>query len=473
MELSYLVRGRVTFAALAVILAAGRQTDAGLPVSGVPVPELAAFDDSMQAHMARDSIDVGVLGVSRNGCIVYLRGFGSLSREVNLPENTPMRLASVEKPITSAAIRRLIADGQLSWTDYVFDLGQPAGGILPHDPWDGIGDDRLDNIVVQHVFDHRGGWDRATAPNGDPQFNSIGIAGAMGVAHPAGRDNTVRFMLSEPLEFTPGTNGCRDDDGNSTFCYSNFGYMVLGRIIEQVSGMSHLEYVRRNVLTPQLWVPSTEIFLGRTFAANQSPREPAYDCDGCTCTNVYNPAGAAVRCPYGGWNHESFVGHGNLVASAVPLLVYMENYQVGVGGAAGTPLTGTGSGSIHTGALNGTSTVMWQRSDGINIVVLYNNWEGGDHSFMQGQMISDIIDGGGITWPTFCVDGFWVQLGATNTLEVGGYNAPFRSVTTALASTTAGTKLRFKTSGTSNWTGTINERMRLDAPFGTVRIGQQ
>jgi len=460
-------------AALVVLPVTHRTVSAGLPESGVPVASLSAYDDAMQNFMATYAIEAGVLAVSRNGCIVYQRGFGLLgARGPNTPENTPMRIASVEKPLTSAAIRRLVAAGTIDWTDFVFNLGQAGGGLLPHVPWNGVGDNRLDNITVQNVFNHQGGWDRDTAPIRDPQFRSVQIANEMGVAHPAGRDNTIRYMLSEPLEFTPGTNGCRDDNGNAIFCYSNFGYMVLGRVIEQVTGVSHLTYVRQNVLTPAMWVPSTEIFLGRTFAANQSPREPSYDCDGCTCTNVYNPAGGTVGCPYGGWNHESFVGHGNLAVSAAPLLVYMDNYQVGVGGMAGTPITGTGNGSVHTGAIDGTSTVMWQRGDGTNIVVLFNKRSGSvDFAFEMGQTISDLVDDG-LSWPSFCVDGFWVDFGTAAAFEVGGYNAPFRSMNTALANTTNGTKLRFKP-GTSNWTGTINERMLLDAPFGLARIGVQ
>ena len=70
---------------------------AQLPVSGRPVPELKAFDDAMQSYMSTMGITAGVLAVSVDGCIVYQRGFGYLippPGEVNLPENTPMRLAT-------------------------------------------------------------------------------------------------------------------------------------------------------------------------------------------------------------------------------------------------------------------------------------------------------------------------------------------------------------------------------------------
>ena len=67
-----------------------------------------------------------------------------------------------------------------------------------------------------------------------------------------------------------------------------------------------------------MWVPARELFRGRTFDGSQNPREPTYRIDS-TCPSVFDPDGDDVSCPYGGWNHESFAGHGNLVASAATL----------------------------------------------------------------------------------------------------------------------------------------------------------
>ena len=69
-----------------------------LPVSGWPVPELQLFDDAMQDYMNTWSIGGGVLAVATSdGTIVYQRGFGRLhpASENALPENTPMRVASL------------------------------------------------------------------------------------------------------------------------------------------------------------------------------------------------------------------------------------------------------------------------------------------------------------------------------------------------------------------------------------------
>lgn len=465
-----------TVLALAAILIC-HSASAALPVTGMPVNSLASFDQSMQSFMASYSIDAGVLAVSRNGVIIYQRGFGTLYQNPNtysLPENTPFRIASCEKPLTSAAIRMLVADWGLTWNERLFNLGQNPPGVLNFVPWPALGDQNLKNVTVQEAFNHEGGWDESTAAIGDPQFKAIFIANAMGIQSPPGRANTTRYMLGQPLQYPPGTLGCTDPNGNPILCYSNFGYMVLGEVIEQWTGMSDWQFVNKYVLTPDMWVPSTEVFFGHSMILNA--REPAYE-GGTGCANVYNPNGPTVQCPYGGWDQDSFLGHGNLVASAAPLLTYMNYYQVDVGGGAGTPLNGSAPyGFAHAGSLDGENSVMFQRSDKINIVVFFNKRLPNDNphlAYTESLNISNLIDAmiaGQAPFPTFAVDGFWTDFTAPAGLEVGGYDEPFRSMNTALASTTDGTKLRFKP-GTSTWTGTINKKMLLDSPFGTTRVG--
>jgi CubicO group peptidase (beta-lactamase class C family) len=382
-----------------------------------------------------------------------------------MPENTPMRIASVEKPLTSAAIRRLITDqiGGLDFGDYIFDLGQPGGGILSYTPWNGLGDARLADITVRHCFDHMGGWNRDIAnvcSRGDPMGDEVCIAEAMGIPSPPTRDDIVRYMLGQTLQFTPGTE----------YAYSNLGYMLLGRVIEQRSGTDPLGYLQSQILTPGMWVPRSEIFYGRSFDSQQSVREPTYF-DDRMVTNVFDPDGADVWFPYGGFAIENMIGHGNYVASAAPLLIYMNHYQVGVGGYAGTPLNGGASYTdLHGGTLPGTGTVLRQRSDGINYVLLFNDTDvNGEAAY---TMLDAIIYNGGFTWPTRCVDGFWLDFHyAGPQPEFGGYNAPFRTMGAAIYSTGGdGAKLRIKP-GSSLWTGTLNYKIQLSAPLGTVRIG--
>ncbi len=443
-----------------------------LPTSGKPVPVLESFDALMQNFMADRGIAGGVLGVSKDGVIIYQRGFGS-----GIPENTPMRIASVEKPIVAAATVKLMGQGVLDMNDTVFNV-MGSGGILPHQPFNGSWSSTpawLASITVGDLLSHQSGWDRCAS--GDPQFQTLGFANAMGIPpSQIDRDDIISYMLTQPVDFQPGTSNCSTHP-DMNCCYSNFGYMVLGRVIEEVTGMGLMDYIRTEVLTPAMWVPNQEVIFGRTFAANQNPREPYYQCAGsCECTNVFNPGGSTVPCPYGNWHHEAFLGHGNLVVSAAPLLTYMNSYQIGVGAGAGALLQpgSFGVAGNHAGRLVGTSTIAWQRGDGINCVVLFTRGGGShaeDFSVLLDGLIDWLVADPQYPWPTTSVDGFWVDFNYSSGSGVGGYNVPFNSMPQALG-VGAGAKLRLKP-GSTSWTGIISSRTLIDAPLGTAVIGQQ
>src|SRR5262249_38714238 len=144
------------------------------------------------------------------------------------------RIASVSKPITSAAVLQLVEQGKLGLDDRVVDLldvrhnGDP---IAPADP-------RLKRVTIRHLLQHRGGWDRDKSF--DPMFRSVRIAREFGTRPPAGPELIIASMWKRPLDFDPGARSC----------YSNFGYCVLGRVIEKVSGISYEAYVREHILAP-------------------------------------------------------------------------------------------------------------------------------------------------------------------------------------------------------------------------------
>jgi len=80
--------------------------------------------------------------------------------------------------------------------------------------------------------------------------------------------------------------------------------------------------------------------------------------------------------------------------------------------------------------------------------------------------------GHGWSWPEASSDGVWVRVNSAAADGMGGYNSPWNGFGNAVTKAQANTRLRFK-AGDSNWTGTINKRLRLDAPLGQVRIGFQ
>jgi len=130
----------------------------------------------------------------------------------------------------------------------------------------------------------------------------------MGVPTPAGAEAIVRYMLDQPLQLAPG----------SRYAYSNFGYCVLGRVIEKVAGRRYGDYVQASVLGP---AGASCMRLGRTLLADAAPGEVRYyGYPGMGLARSVFPTGPArVPWAYGGWSIEAMDAHGGWLASAVDL----------------------------------------------------------------------------------------------------------------------------------------------------------
>jgi CubicO group peptidase (beta-lactamase class C family) len=163
--------------------------------------------------------------------MLLVRGYGLADHYDHVPV-TPQslfRIASLSKPFTSAAIFTLVEAGKLHTSDRVFGPGGILSSFALHKRADW-----LQAITVEHLLTHTaGGWSNKER---DPMFHEPGV-------HDPNRDRSVflqRTLDSYPLESQPGTR----------YAYSNFGYFLLGRVIEQISGMPYGEYVRQHVQAP-------------------------------------------------------------------------------------------------------------------------------------------------------------------------------------------------------------------------------
>lgn len=458
---------------IGLLVLSGALAAQGIPVSGRPTPSMNAFDDYMVNYMDANSIEAALLGIMRDGDILYLKGFGWLDPDafpaVAMPENAMVRLASVTKPVTAAATRHLVAStAGLDMNDDAFDVGQAGGGTLPTTPFNGVGDNRIDDITIEHLLRHQSGWDRDIA--GDLTYRECIIAQDYGVSSPPGRTRTLDWILGEPLEFAPGSGAE----------YSNIGYLAAGMIVEDRSNVGLLAYVRRNILTSSMWIPWHEIRLGRTFRADGLLREPWYRAD--SDDNVFDDCNTTVSEPYGSWDHEARIGQGGMISTTATMLELANRYHVNVGGTIGTDRDDTEilDNGIHGGLLPGSNTSLYQRIDGVNIFVFVN--KSGTNSVTDlrhaehiRREVRDLIVAGGFAWPTGTADGFWVvpcDASCDGIYDQGGYDMPIRSLDNAEWTLGHGSKVRLKPGTFKLTDGTISTRMRIDAPLGTAVIGR-
>ena len=318
----------------------------------------AILDTFSELH----GIGASALAIMKDGNVVYegVSGFMDPGSNMTTVPNVMMRVASVSKPVTAVAIRQLIADGLLELDTRAFDLGQPEGGVLTVQPFPSLGDSRLRNITVEHLLLHQAGWDRDITT--DWVFREIKIAEAMSVSSPPGRENMVRYVLGQPLQFDPGSESA----------YSNVGYLILGLIVEKVSEQDYLTYVRENIFAP-LGVSTEDVIQARTFPEDRSTREPWYDASGLS-RNVFDPRGPPVRSPDGGWDIEAKVAEAGLVTTTRALLEFADEYVVS-GSNIGKQRNGReerGWWAWAGGSLSGTNSLVYQSGEGINYVVLFN-----------------------------------------------------------------------------------------------------
>lgn len=242
--------------------------------------DLQHIDNTVQQAMD-NSNTVGLsLAITRRGRLVFAKGYGVADRTSNTPVNTShrFRIASVSKPMTSIGIMRLIESGQIRLTDRVFGQGGLLGETFGAQGT--YRDSRVLNITVQHLLEHTaGGWDNSDADGSDdPMFMNTSMTHAQ----------LIQWVLQNvPLEFAPGTR----------YQYSNFGYSVLGRIIERVTGMPYDTYMRDRVFTPS---GATSFAVGGDTLSARLPNEVVYYQHG---TGAANPYGMPVRRmdAHGGW----------------------------------------------------------------------------------------------------------------------------------------------------------------------------
>jgi CubicO group peptidase (beta-lactamase class C family) len=208
---------RTVILALALLAVAGCG-QIGLGATPQPTQQ-QEMDTFVQAHLATGNF-MGAVLVARGDEVLFQGGYGKANLELDVP-NTPetvFRLASLTKQFTAAAILQLQDQGKLSVNDTL-------DRYLPDFP-------NGSEITLHQLLNHSSGIP-------DPEYIAEGSNGSeLRQAHTF--DEMISQVAGQPLEFTPG----------SQYSYCNICYMMLGRIVEKVSGQSYADYLAEHIFQP-------------------------------------------------------------------------------------------------------------------------------------------------------------------------------------------------------------------------------
>ncbi|MGB0722863.1 MAG: serine hydrolase domain-containing protein [Gammaproteobacteria bacterium] len=364
--LSTLIRPPLIAAAL-MALSATTLPASPFSITGPEVPQLEAFDRYMRSVMTKWRVPGGALAVVRKGRLVLARGYGVADRNTRIPvePRSLFRIASVSKPITAVATLKLVEQGRLGLDDPIlpFLIGVP--GIDA-----GRSDKRMSKITIRHLLQHSGGW--ASDISADPMFNHEAVN--FGGGAPS-CENVVRHTLRRPLDFEPGTRKA----------YSNFGYCLLGVIIEQLTGQTYGRHIREQVLAP-MGIRRMDL------ARRDTPYPGEVRYHGLPGDDPYGFAIEAIG-PGGGWvasvvELARFMSHVDAVAEpadalklqtlkamiAPPAFVRPKRGESWYGlGFAVRDVPGKGYNWWHTGSLGGTHALAVRTWDGTVWVALMNH----------------------------------------------------------------------------------------------------
>jgi D-alanyl-D-alanine carboxypeptidase len=191
----------------------------------------------MAHEMAARQIPGAAVAVIANGAVVKRASYGKASLELDVPvtASTLFPLASTTKELTAVAIMTLVEDGKLALDDSVrAHLQELPASWAP--------------VTIRHCLSHTSGLPDAVAPD---QVNIIPLAGE--------RAALLALLAGRPLAAEPGVGAA----------YNQTGVMLLGDVIERVSGQRYKAYIEQRLLKPAgaigfAWGDSWVVVPGRT-----------------------------------------------------------------------------------------------------------------------------------------------------------------------------------------------------------------
>ena len=180
---------------------------------------LAAFRGKLQADAAADKFAGAVL-VAKNGQPIFTGAYGMADRQKQIPNTleTRFRIGSMNKMFTAVAILQLVQAGKIQ-------LNDPLGKYLTDYPNQEI----ATKVTIHMLLTHTGGTGDFFGPEFDAHRLELRTL-----------QDYVKLYGTRGPQFPPG----------SRWEYSNYGFLLLGVVVEKVSGESYYDYVRQHVYGP-------------------------------------------------------------------------------------------------------------------------------------------------------------------------------------------------------------------------------
>ncbi len=333
-------RLRILYAALiALWVASGPALAAG------PPPGYARAAEAVVRAYADPGVFAGAVLVAQDGKPVFRKAFGLANREwdvANTPQ-TRFRLGSITKQFTAVAILQLAEQGKLSIDD-------PISKYYPEAPaaWA--------PITLKHLLTHT---------SGIPSYTAIPAFFAQKARLDLTPDGIVALTRDKPLEFTPG----------SKYAYDNTGYVLLGYVIEKVSGQTYAAYLHDQIFAP-LGMKDSGYDVSATVLAG---RAAGYSMAGGTARNADY---LAMTLPYAAGSLYSTVDdllvwdqalHAGKVIGPASVAAMFTDYGFKYGFGQGVSVQNGHRTWSHSGGINGFSTMLTHLpDDGVTVVVLSN-----------------------------------------------------------------------------------------------------
>ena len=343
--------------------------------------DLAHIDSVVNGVLTSASVPGLSIAIAKGGHLVFAKGYGVADKTSNAPVHTSslFRIASVTKPFTSTGIMKLVEAHKLSLSDKVFGPGSRPRHDL-------------------HVEPQRHAHQRHRRCRKSCRIRR----GSSPTTRTTRCSRTTRSSQAQHHETRSQTRMLASAPG-STYAYSNFGYLILGRVIEKVTGQAYDAWLKANVLGPS---GISDMQIGGSTVALRAANEVTYYESATTDPYTIDVArmdshGGCIATPI---DHVRFAVHKDgfsppvdLLSTADETLVTTPTSQSIAAGASyglGWSVT-TANTWWHNGSLPGTTSIMVRTSNGMTWSAIANTR---DNSPDIDDMMWNVVNGVS-AWP--------------------------------------------------------------------------